>query len=83
MFHLIMPYDPATRSWTKTLVHEGNPLPRVREILGGRWTSSSGRLKEDMAAAFWNGGNGRKVFVMAMPAGLPLDAVYRIAEARE
>lgn len=68
--------------WGKDIVHEGNPLPKVRELLGGRWTRSEGRLDQDMAAAFWNSSNGRRVFVMAMPGGLPLDAIYRIAEAR-
>ena len=80
-YHLITPYDPAKQAWEPTQVHEGNPLPRVREILGGRWTRSSGMLKDDMAAAFWNAGNGRRVFVIALPVGLPKDAAERVALA--
>lgn len=81
-YHLIQIYDAGKGGWGPTIVHEGNPLPKVRELIGGRWTSSVGKLEEDGAAAFRNTANGRRAFVMSMPKGLPLDAVYRVAEAR-
>lgn len=37
-----------------------------------------GSLQEDLAAAFWNAANGRKVFVLRIPIGLPLESVLRI-----
>lgn len=82
MLHVIQAFDPKKGGWQKAIVHEGNAIPKVKELLGGRWTRSKGRLDDDLSAAFWNDSNGQRVFVLRMPAGLPLDAAYRIAEAR-
>jgi hypothetical protein len=79
--HIVMEWCPRRSLWTEEVV-KGSPLKRVREMLGGRWSKSSGSLDDDMCAAFWNEQNGRKAMVLRMPRGLPLDAAYRIAEAR-
>lgn len=82
MFNIIRVFDPKKGVWSDDqVVEQQQTLARVRELLGGRWTKSSGYLKEDGAAAFWNSANGRKVFVMATPRGLPREAVERIARA--
>ena len=80
--HIVMEWCPRRSAWSDGEVVRGPALRRVRELLGGRWSKSSGSLTEDMAAAFWNEQNGLKVRVLRMPRGLPLDAAYRVAEAR-
>lgn len=70
-------------NWSgKWIVQEGDPMSKVVDLLGGTPTRTEGELSTDGSAAFWNESNGRRAYVMAMPAGLPLDAVYRVAEAR-
>ncbi len=81
IYNIVTMFDPKRDTWTAGQVVEGNPLRKVRDLLDGRWTKSSGYLDTDGAAAFWNSANGRKVFVMALPKGLPLEAAERIARA--
>ena len=80
-FHIVTPFDPKTNTWLPSELIDGKPLARVRQLLGGNWTSSDGHLVEDMSAAFWNAGNGRKAFVLRLPKGLPRAAAQRVLEA--
>ena len=62
--HVIMHYD--GREWRPAQLHrsDGPPFNRVRELLRGRWTRSSGHLVRDGASAFWNSNNGHRVLVL-------------------
>lgn len=62
--HVIMHFD--GREWGPAQRHrsDGPPFNRVRELLKGRWTRSSGHVARDGAAAFWNDVNNRRVLVM-------------------
>lgn len=81
--HILMSWDPAGMLWFRPELVTGTPVKRVRELLGGRWTRSIGSLRDDLAAAFWNASNGRKVFVLQVPAGIPIEGAQRIMEARD
>lgn len=81
MLSLVKSFDPSTNSWGRDQVVTGDPLVRVRTLLGGQWTRSVGALEDDGAAAFWNSRNGRKVFVLWLPEGLPREAAERIARS--
>ena len=72
--HVIVHFD--GRQWMPAQLHrsDGPPLNRVRELLKGRWTKSSGHLVKDGASAFWNSNTGRRVIVMtAATAKMILD----------
>ena len=62
--HIIIPFD--GKSWLPAQLHKGKgpPLDRVRELRRGRWTRTSGRLRDDGVEAFWNSGTGCRVLVM-------------------
>jgi len=79
--YVMMSWHPQLNAWGTPVIHSGDPLRRVKELLHGPWTRSDGDLIDDMSSAFWNSKNGYKVFVLRMPVGLPIDAVRRIAEA--
>jgi hypothetical protein len=66
--HVIMHFD--GRAWGPAQKHrsDGPPFERVRELLQGRWTRSTGHIARDGAAAFWNAANGRRVLVMTAAA---------------
>lgn len=72
--HVIMHFD--GREWGPAQRHrsDGPPFNRVRELLRGRWTRSSGHVAQDGAAAFWNDANNRRVLVMTEAAALQLMA---------
>ena len=80
--HILMSWDPAAQLWFTPELVAGAPVKRVRELLGGRWTRSIGDLQQDLAAAFWNASNGRKVFVLQVPAGITPEGAMRVLEAR-
>lgn len=81
-FGIVQWFDPKTQTWSQSEVHEvGQINERVVQMLGGVWTRSEGRLGRDGATAFWNSRNGRRVFVMTMPPGLPQAAAERVARA--
>jgi hypothetical protein len=62
---------------------EGSPIPRVRELLGGRWERSSQYMPT--VKAFFNGT--RRVLVMGFPLGKTkeeaLEALNQITQGRE
>lgn len=70
--HVIMHFNGS--DWSPAQLHrgEGLPLNRVRELLKGRWTRSTGHIERDGAAAFWNAGNGHRVLVMTERAAMTL-----------
>ncbi len=53
------------QKWEQDEVVEESPIPRVREILGGRWERSSSY--HPMVKAFFNGD--KRVLVMGFPPG--------------
>ncbi len=70
--HVIIHFD--GRQWGPAQYHrsEGAPLIRIRELLKGRWTRSSGHIERDGVAAFWNSNNGHRVLVMTEAEALKL-----------
>lgn len=70
--HVIVHFDGS--SWGPAQYHrgEGPPLNRVRELLKGRWTRTSGHIERDGVAAFWNDGNNRRVLVMTESEAMKL-----------
>ncbi len=68
MSTVIVHYD--GRTWLPAQLHrsDGPPLDRIRELLGGRWTRSTGSIQHEGVAAFWNSVNGRRVMVMTEAA---------------
>lgn len=62
-FHLISAF--VDGKWQPDEVAEGNPLRRVRQILGGGWERAKGVLSEDRAMAAFRGE--RRVLVLRMP----------------
>ena len=81
-FHLLTYWAPDRNRWSAYELIGGSPLARVRQALNGRWTRSEGDLVEDMAAAYYNASNDRKVFVLRMPQGLSREAAVRIMRAQ-
>lgn len=70
--HVIIHFDGSR--WLPAQFHksDGPPLDRVRTLLKGRWTKSSGHLERDGAAAFWNSGSGCRVLVMTESAAMQM-----------
>ena len=66
--HVIIHFD--GRDWAPAQFHKGPPEDRVRTLLKGRWTKSTGDLKRDGAAAFWNATTGRRVLVITEATAL-------------
>lgn len=80
-FFLITPFDGS--KWGADELAEKNPIPRVRELLGGRWDRSS--QYQPLIKAFFNGD--RRVLVMGFPPGKTreeaLEALAQIKNGRE
>jgi hypothetical protein len=64
--------------WQPDELSVGNPLKRVRQLLGGGWEWSTGRLREDMAMAAARGD--RKVLVLRFPDHFDLDQAKQIVQ---
>lgn len=80
-FFLITPFDGS--AWGADEIVERTPIPRVRELLGGRWERSSQYMPT--VKAFFNGV--RRVLVMGFPPGKTkeeaLAALAEILKGRE
>lgn len=80
-FFLITPFDGS--AWGADEIVEQTPIPRVRELLGGRWERSS--QYQPLIKAFFNGD--RRVLVMGFPPGKTkeeaLEALTQILQGRE
>jgi hypothetical protein len=70
-------------TWTDDELVEGKPIPRVRELLGGRWSRSSSY--GTYIKAFFNGQ--KRVLVLGFPPDKTKEEVLaemkRIREGRE
>lgn len=69
--HIFLAWDPSRGEWLEPRLLDGPPMARVRTLLKGGWTRSSGSLATDLAAAFWNDNNSRKVLVVRLEACTP------------
>ncbi len=84
-FFLVTSFDGSV--WHDDELVENTPIPRVRELLGGRWERSKQWDTLPFAKAFFNGE--RRVLVLGFPPGKfttreqALEAVSQIREGRE
>lgn len=80
-FFLISPFD--GKNWGEDEIVESTPIPRVRELLGGRWERSS--QYATTVKAFFNGP--KRVLVMGFPPGKTREdafaALKQIQQSRE
>lgn len=80
-FFLVTPFD--GERWQADEIVERNPIPRVRELLGGKWERSSQYMPT--VKAFFSGD--RRVLVMGFPPGKTRDEVMHalrlVQESRE
>lgn len=81
-FFLLTAHD--GRRWLADEVAEGNPIPRVRQLLGGRWETTK-RYEEFNMRVFFNGA--RRVVVISFKpeftAAMVSQALREIHEGRE
>lgn len=81
-FYLVTFHD--GKEWQEDELVEKSPVPRVRQLLGGRWETSK-QYDEFNMKVFYNGQ--RRVLVIGFPPDKTkeeaIEAINRIRESRE